>query len=46
VPGGLKSVLGDVGATFTFELDVDGANEPVEVEAPENPKPASELPGG
>jgi hypothetical protein len=46
VPKDLRKALGDVvGAKITFQLDVDDPNEPVSVEAPANPLPASELPG-
>jgi hypothetical protein len=43
-PDDLRELLGEVGATFTFELEVDGPNEAVEVEPPADPRPASELP--
>jgi hypothetical protein len=47
VPEDLRRSLGDaVGATFTFELELEGPNETVRVEAPANPRPSSELPGG
>ena len=47
VPDDLKEALGDaVGASITFELELDGPNEPVTVETPPNPRPSSELPGG
>lgn len=47
VPDDLRAVLGDaVGARATFELELDGPNEAVDVDVPENPRPASELPGG
>jgi hypothetical protein len=47
VPEDLKKALGDVvGAKITFQLDIDDPNEPVSVEAPPNPRPSSELPGG
>lgn len=47
VPKDLRKALGDVvGAKLTFQLDVDKPNEPVSVEAPSNPRPSSELPGG
>lgn len=45
VPEDLRAALGDaVGATITFELDLDGPNEPVTVKAPANARPSSELP--
>lgn len=47
VPETLRAALGDlVGATVTFELGVADPNEDVSVEAPANPRPSSELPGG
>ena len=47
VPDDLKKALGDVvGATFTFELDLEEPNTPVQVHAPANPRPSGELPGG
>lgn len=47
VPDDLQQALGKaVGARITFELELEGPNEPVSVEAPANPRPASELPGG
>jgi hypothetical protein len=46
VPDVLRDALGDaVGADLTFQLDIDKPNEPVEVQPPPNPRPASELPG-
>jgi hypothetical protein len=45
VPGPLGLVLGDLaGATITFELGVTDPNRPVTVEAPRDPRPASERP--
>lgn len=47
VPEDLREALGDAtGARLTFELELEQPNEPVSVEAPANPRPASELPGG
>jgi hypothetical protein len=47
VPEALRAALGDlVGATITFELGVTDPNADVSVEAPEDPRPSSELPGG
>lgn len=47
VPAELRAALGDlVGATITFELGVTDPNQDVSVEAPPNPRPSSELPGG
>lgn len=47
VPDELRLALGNlVGATITFELGVTDPNEDVSVEAPPNPRPSSELPGG
>ncbi|MFL5980902.1 MAG: hypothetical protein ACJ74R_04255, partial [Gaiellaceae bacterium] len=47
VPESLRRVLGDVvGAKVDFELAVKNPNQPVTVEAPKNPLPSSELPGG
>jgi hypothetical protein len=46
VPDILRDVLGDVvGADLSFKLDIDKPNEPVDVQPPPNPRPASELPG-
>jgi hypothetical protein len=46
VPQSLRDALGDVvGADITFQLDVDDRNKRVDVQAPPNPRPASELPG-
>ena len=46
VPEDLQDALGDaVGATITFELELDDVNAEVDVGAPENPRPAGELPG-
>lgn len=45
VPERLRDVLSsEVGSTFEFELRIDRPNEPVEVQAPEDARPASELP--
>jgi hypothetical protein len=45
VPRDLRRALGDVvGAKVTFELELDDLNSEVEVRAPANPRPASELP--
>jgi hypothetical protein len=38
--------LAAVGGRFTFELELDDPNGQVEVQTPENARPASELPGG
>jgi hypothetical protein len=47
VPAELRAALGDlVGATITFELGVTNPNADVTVEAPPDPRPSSELPGG
>lgn len=47
VPERLREALGDlVGAKVTFELELEDPNSPVEVQAPPNPRPSSELPGG
>jgi hypothetical protein len=47
VPESLRRVLGEaVGAKVEFELAIANPNEPVSVEPPKNPLPASELPGG
>jgi hypothetical protein len=46
VPQVLQDVLGDVvGADLRFQLDIDDPNQPVDVQPPPNPLPASELPG-
>jgi hypothetical protein len=46
VPGPLGLLLGDlVPAKITFELGVTDPNRPVSVEAPRDPRPASERPG-
>lgn len=46
VPEDLRRALGDVvGATFTFELELEDPNSQIEVQQPANPRPASELPG-
>lgn len=46
VPPALEGELGDLaGGTFAFELALDDVNEPVEVEAPADPQPASALGG-
>ena len=44
LPGWLEELARAAGSKVTFELAIDDANEPVEVEAPDNPRPASELP--
>jgi hypothetical protein len=47
VPRDLQDALGKVvGAKVTFELELDDLNTEVEVSAPANPRPASELPRG
>lgn len=47
VPEDLRRALGDVvGGTFTFELELEDPNGQVEIQTPENARPASELPGG
>jgi hypothetical protein len=47
VPDDLRRSLGEaVGGTFTFELELDDPNAQVEVQAPANARPSSELPGG
>jgi hypothetical protein len=47
VPDALRAAFGElVDATITFELGVTRPNEDVSVEAPDNPRPSSELPGG
>jgi hypothetical protein len=47
VPDDLRRALGDVvGATFTFELELDEPNTVVEVGRPANARPSSEQPGG
>lgn len=44
VPEKLREVLtSEIGSVFEFELTIDRPNEPVTVEAPANPRPASEL---
>jgi len=43
----LRRALGDaVGGTFTFELELEDPNSQVEIQTPEDVRPASELPGG
>jgi hypothetical protein len=45
VPERLREVLSsEVGSRFEFELRIEKPNEPVSVQAPANPRPASELP--
>jgi hypothetical protein len=47
VPADLQDALGEaVGATITFDLELDDPNTEIEISAPENPRPASELPSG
>ena len=47
VPEDLRRALGEaVGGMFTFELELDGPNERVDVQAPQNARPSNELPGG
>ena len=47
VPQDLQDALGDaVGAKVTFDLELDDVNTEVEISAPENPRPAAELPRG
>jgi hypothetical protein len=47
VPEDLQDALGDaVGATITFDLELDDPNTEIEVSPPANPRPASELRGG
>jgi hypothetical protein len=47
VPDDLRSALGDaVGGSFTFEFELDDPNGQVEVQAPEDARPSSELPAG
>ena len=47
VPDDLRRALGDaVGGNVTFELELEDPNAQVEVQAPENVRPSSELPGG
>jgi hypothetical protein len=47
VPEDLRRALGDaVGGTVTFELELEDPNVPIEVQAPANARPSSELPGG
>jgi hypothetical protein len=45
VPADLRDSLGEaVGATISFDLELDDVNTEVEISPPENPRPASELP--
>lgn len=46
LPEGLDELARAAGSKVTFELGIDDPNEPVEVEPPENPRPAAEYPGG
>lgn len=46
LPEGLEELARAAGSKVTFELAIDDPNQRVEVAAPENPRPASELPGG
>jgi hypothetical protein len=47
VPRDLQDALGDVvGAKVGFELELDDVNTEVDVSAPPNPRPASDLPRG
>jgi hypothetical protein len=46
LPEGLDELARAAGSKVTFELAIDGPNQPVEVEPPEDPRPASEFPGG
>ncbi len=47
VPEDLRRALGDAGGgTFTFELELEDPNGQVEIQSPENARPASEQPSG
>jgi hypothetical protein len=47
VPQDLRDALGDaVGATISFELELDNPNTEVEISPPDDPRPARELPRG
>ena len=47
VPDDLRRALGDaVGGRVTFEFELEDPNGQVEVQAPEDVRPSSELPGG
>ena len=46
LPDWLEELARAAGSTVIFELEIDDPNEPVEVEAPDDPRPASELPSG
>jgi hypothetical protein len=46
LPEGLEELARAAGSKITFELAIDDPNAPVEVQAPEDAKPASELPRG
>ena len=46
LPEGLEELARAAGSKVVFELEIDGPNEPVEVEAPDDPRPPSEFPGG
>ncbi len=46
LPEGLEELARAAGSKVVFELEIDGPNEPVEVEAPDDARPPSEYPGG
>jgi hypothetical protein len=46
LPEELEELARAAGSKVTFELAIDDPNKPVEVEPPEDPRPASEFPGG
>jgi hypothetical protein len=46
LPEGLEELARAAGSKVLFELEIDGPNERVEVEQPEDPRPPSEFPGG